>query len=822
MTRIAPRVRRNGPPTSRAFACLPVLALGLIASPPLAAQEARTFTPGDALAVRMISVADATPDLSWIATTVTTAGSRTDTDHFRFGDATYLAPVSGEFQLRDHTGEVRWEPFGPGPVHVLSAEWSPDGAVLAVLRHELEAAAARDPAPLAEQALAPPVRLELIDPVNRSVQRIELQSDHPISAGSPLEWLPDGSRILLGLRTPEWARSARAAFLALTEGPVVVHDSSTDFLEWHAVRNLGGLERMALVGLDGSVRLLTEEGATGNPRVAPDGSHLTYTAMRPLRTAYERGEGTEYTVLRLALDAQGPPAPDTVLAATEDRIQPDFSPDGQWMAWSRGGNVFLRPLDADSARNVTEAWRVVLPQPDSARRSYGLERWSPDSSALLLRAQDGFFLLDANAAWQAEPREPDAADPGAADPDATDPDAPAPDFASPSAPHRIWAFPEDPDEREAMPRLTVVDWTEDGAWLYLSHAARDRWERGLLRFHVEDGRQEPLVSDGDLYRDWRIAEDGSRIVFRRSDGDRPDELWVAGGDFSGARALTALNPQLDSLVLSRSELIRYLDVDGEELHGILHYPAGYEHGTAYPLVAEIYETFFDNGWNYSAQNLAARGWFVLRPSVRLEEGYPGESWMKGVTTAINGLIDQGLVDGDRLGVHGTSYGGYATNLLIAQTDRFAAAINISGKVNAVSFLGDSEKITTRNYTAAEWGQDRIGATLWEQPQKYIAHSAVFAADRIDTPLLLLTGEGDWNVPAANTREMYYALRRLGKEVVWVNYMNAGHGAGRAGSEADFLDHWDRIFSWYETHFDPDRNTATVDANGAAGGSGEGG
>ncbi|HSG50362.1 MAG TPA: prolyl oligopeptidase family serine peptidase, partial [Longimicrobiales bacterium] len=136
------------------------------------------------------------------------------------------------------------------------------------------------------------------------------------------------------------------------------------------------------------------------------------------------------------------------------------------------------------------------------------------------------------------------------------------------------------------------------------------------------------------------------------------------------------------------------------------------------------------------------------------------------------------------------------------TDRFAAAANVSGKVNIISFLGDSEKITTRNYNAAEETQDRIGATLWEQPQKYVEHTAVMFADRIDTPLLLLTGQGDWNVPATNTREMYYALRRLGKEVVWVNYMRAGHGAGRAGLEEDFRDHWDRMIAWYRDHFDP--------------------
>jgi dipeptidyl aminopeptidase/acylaminoacyl peptidase len=136
-------------------------------------------------------------------------------------------------------------------------------------------------------------------------------------------------------------------------------------------------------------------------------------------------------------------------------------------------------------------------------------------------------------------------------------------------------------------------------------------------------------------------------------------------------------------------------------------------------------------------------------------------------------------------VHGTSYGGYATNLLITQTNRFKAAINISGKVDIISFYTDSPRLGVRNITAAERSQDRIGATLWQQPQKYVAHSAVMFADRITTPLMIITGQQDSNVPEINSREMYYALRRLGKEVVWVSYANGGHGGGNA-TAGEFL------------------------------------
>jgi len=290
-------------------------------------------------------------------------------------------------------------------------------------------------------------------------------------------------------------------------------------------------------------------------------------------------------------------------------------------------------------------------------------------------------------------------------------------------------------------------------------------------------------------------------VFERSDGDRPNEVYAAGRDLADAHSLTDLNPQLAGVALAHSELVSYLDVDGKTLHGVLYYPHGYQPGKKYPLVAEIYETFFDNGYNENMNLLAAQGWFVFHPSVDLQIGYPGEAWVKGVTDGINSLEQKGLVDGTKLGVEGQSYGGYATNLLITQTNRFKAAVNISGKVDVISFLGDSPRIGTRNYSAAENGQDRIGQTLWQAPMKYIQHSAIFYADRITTPLLMLSGRDDWNVPDTNEREMYYALRRLGKEAVWVQYAHAGHGAGRAGTPDEFQDHWTRMFDWFRTHFE---------------------
>jgi len=242
--------------------------------------------------------------------------------------------------------------------------------------------------------------------------------------------------------------------------------------------------------------------------------------------------------------------------------------------------------------------------------------------------------------------------------------------------------------------------------------------------------------------------------------------------------------------------VSYLDADGHSKYAVVYYPVGYERGKAYPTVFIVYEDFFDDSFDAVANVLTANGYVVAKPSVDFDIGYPGEAWIKGVTAAANKLIDMGIADSARLGVHGTSYGGYAVNLLVTQTSRFKAAINISGKVDVISFYTDSPRLGVRNVHAAEKSQDRLGATLWQQPQKYVQQSAIMFADRIQTPLMLITGAQDSNVPADNTREMYYALRRLGKEVVWVNYMNGGHGGGNA-TAADVLDMQRRMLAWYD-------------------------
>jgi dipeptidyl aminopeptidase/acylaminoacyl peptidase len=724
-----------------------VVALALIASPAYAQQATATrpFTMDDALNVRYGRIDDVSRDGQWVALTVQVRRDRLGIDNARFGDPTYVAPSPVVFELIDATSG-RTRNLFPGKVQVRSATFSKDGGKLAFFLRQGEGWA-----------------LYVHDVAANRTRQIHMRTGKQIASNSPLVWAPDGRSVLLALRPDGWAAGARQAFLHLSQGEIVVQDAREPFLAWDSVRNLDDQEIPAVVSLsDGAVREILPETPIRDPHFSADGSFLAYSTEVPERTSYDRKSGTAYGVFRLQLTPGS--LPDTLVRPAQHRLTPTWNEAASAFAYADTGNVFVRRVAGDSARNMTQRYRVPVSSSDTTKLAYSVVSWRPDGQALLVSAQDGYHLLEVRNDSMA------------------------------------LVYPMGADTA-TRPRREFEGWSHDGRYLFLSTSARDHWARGIERYDLATRQATELSQDANLYESWHVSDDGARFVFERSDGDRPNEVWTASRDFSDAHALTELNPQLQGVALTHSELVSYLDVDGKKLYGVLYYPYDYQPGKKYPLVAELYETFFDNGFNENMNLLASQGWFVFHPSVDLHIGYPGEAWVKGVTDGINSLEQRGLVDGSKLGVEGTSYGGYATNLLITQTDRFAAAVNISGKVDIISFLGDSPKIGTRNYYAAEHGQDRIGETLWQAPLKYIQHSAVMFADRIHTPLLMLTGKADWNVPYTNEREMYYALRRLGKEAVWVQYEHAGHGAGRNGTVGDFRDHWQRMFDWFRQHFE---------------------
>jgi dipeptidyl aminopeptidase/acylaminoacyl peptidase len=739
-----------------------LLTVALLAHTSTDAQVAR-FTPEDMLKVVTASVQDLTEDGRLVAFTERRTFDNAETDNYRYGDPTYLGPSAVRLVVVDTATGERKLPLGEALSNVRQAAFSRDGKRLAILVA----------APAPSSGATPAISLVIWPTSGGPAAPVAVKSADSIVPTSTLDWTPDGARVVVSMRTSARDRAAGERFAALTRGPIIVHSSKEPFLDWDDINRLNRWRSVVDVDIaTGVVTTRVPERKISNYRIGRDGSSLVLQEDTTEKTDYDTIGGTDN---KLLLWTRGEAEPKTVLSAKDFKgLTPRWSDDLRWMAYAKQGEVFVREIPAGEPRSLTPKPKpkpeekpgtppVLTPdekKETETAESFSVDSFSRDATKVLVTSRKGWYVVN-------------IAD-GA----------------------RRQIFTLDADE-EKNPRIAPLDWAPDGSAIYATMGARDKWDRGVVRIDATTGAVTTLVRDARLYGNLRLSRDGGTFVFSGSDGDRPAELQVADSAWRQVRTLTKLNPWLDGRPLPKSELVKYRDVDGKPLYGVLRYPVNYVAGQKYPTVFEIYETFFENGFNARAAFLTSHGYAVFHPSVNLVVGKPGEAWVKGVTTAANRLIDMGVADPDRLGVHGTSYGGYATVLLLTQTDRFKAAINISGKVDMVSFYTDSPRLGVRNTHAPEKSQDRIGGTLWEYPERYLDHSAVLRADRIKTPLLNITGDQDPNVPSSQSREIYYALRRLGRDVEWVRYVNGAHRPPNSVSEA--IDFENRILAWYDKY-----------------------
>jgi dipeptidyl aminopeptidase/acylaminoacyl peptidase len=748
-------------------------------------QAAPPFTPDDMLNIVTASVQDVSEDGRYVAFTERRTRDNAETDNYRYGDPTYLAPSAVRLVVVETDTGRRMLPLGDRLANVRQAAFSQDGRTLAIL-----VAAGPSSSATATQSMS----LLVWQPgvVGATASPVALKSPHTISASSALDWTPDGAHVIVSLRSAARDREATERFAYLTKGPIIVHSSKDPYLEWDDLNRANRWRTVAEVDVtSGSVAERLAEKKLNSYTVSRDGSFVVYQEDTTEKTDYDTIGGTESKLMVLT---RGEAEPKTIFAAKDFKgLTVRWSDDMRSLAYAKQGEVFVRGTFGGAARSVTPdaappssgpgaVPRVPVLTADEKketepRESFSVTSFSRDASKLLITSRKGWYVVNVADGSRKQILTLDA-------------------------------------NEEKNPRIAAMTWSADSAGIYATWGARDKWERGLVRIDATTGAMTTIVKDGRLYGGLQMSRDGRRFVFSLSDGDRPADLHSADSAFTSIKPLTSLNPWLASRPVPKSELVKYRDTDGKELYGILRYPIGYVAGQKYPTVFEIYETFFDNGFNARAAFLASHGYAVFHPSVNLVVGRPGEAWVKGVTSAANKLIDMGIADPDRLGVHGTSYGGYATVLLLTQTDRFKAAINVSGKVDMVSFYTDSPRLGVRNTHAPEKSQDRIGGTLWEYPERYLEHSAILQADRIKTPLLNITGDQDPNVPASQSREIYYALRRLGRDVEWVRYVNGAHRPPNSVSEA--IDFENRILAWYDKYLKPPVTPSPAPGGGKGG------
>jgi dipeptidyl aminopeptidase/acylaminoacyl peptidase len=302
------------------------------------------------------------------------------------------------------------------------------------------------------------------------------------------------------------------------------------------------------------------------------------------------------------------------------------------------------------------------------------------------------------------------------------------------------------------------------------------------------------------------AKEADTLIYTRESFEEFPDIWMADRRFSSPRKISNVNPQINEFVWGSAELVEWLSLDGIPLQGVLIKPADYEQGKRYPVIVYFYRFFSQRLYEFNQMVVNHRpnfpyytsnGYVIFLPDIRFDVGRPGYSATKCLVPGVQKLVDMGIADLDAIGLHGHSWSGYQTAFVITQTDIFAAAV-----------AGAPVSNMTSAYSGIRWGsglarqfqyeksQSRIGGSLWEYPERYIENSPVFFAGRIQTPLLIQFGDEDGAVPWYQGIELYLALRRLGKDCIFLQYRGEPHHLQKFANKLDYSIKMKQYFDHY--------------------------
>jgi dipeptidyl aminopeptidase/acylaminoacyl peptidase len=304
----------------------------------------------------------------------------------------------------------------------------------------------------------------------------------------------------------------------------------------------------------------------------------------------------------------------------------------------------------------------------------------------------------------------------------------------------------------------------------------------------------------------RQSRDGDLLTTAAATGVRPAEVYAFAADGTGYRQLTDLNgPSLAAFELRAPERLAHTSPEGWEVETWLWLPLSYRAGDP-PLPTVLY--FHGGPHNTVAlgfnelHTLAAAGFAVVGVNFRGSTGFGaafadsilgdwGPRELDDGLTIVDLLIQQGIVDSQRLGAYGGSYGGFMTNLALARTDRFAAGVSAA----TISGL-DSWSYVTDHWESVDWDS---GGPPWEIPAYYRSHSPISYVGSIKAPLLIMHGEEDYRCSVSEADQLFGALRKLKRTVELVRYPGGSHAFSHTGPPSHRLDAMRRPIEWFQRY-----------------------
>jgi dipeptidyl aminopeptidase/acylaminoacyl peptidase len=338
-----------------------------------------------------------------------------------------------------------------------------------------------------------------------------------------------------------------------------------------------------------------------------------------------------------------------------------------------------------------------------------------------------------------------------------------------------------------VPGRPDVDVT--GRWVFFD--AEIGGDRHLFRVPLAGGNVEQLTAGARRLSGFSLSANNARVAYSSTDAARPAEVYTASLDDSCPDRLTRCEKRLSnvngaflvSVRLDSAIRVSFPSKDGTKVEGWLLLPPRAA-SERLPLILAIHggpHGAYGNDFDFELQLFAAKGYAVLYTNPRGSTGY-GESFLwatwgggwgikdyEDVMGGVDYVLAHYPIDPKRLGVTGYSYGGFMTDWIITQTNRFAAAVAGAGISNWVSDYGTADIPRTKEseFFGAPW-QPKGYELLWRQ-------SPIHYAANVTTPTLFVHGEADLRVPIEQGEQMYTALKKRKVPARMVRYPDSYHG-----------------------------------------------
>ncbi len=324
----------------------------------------------------------------------------------------------------------------------------------------------------------------------------------------------------------------------------------------------------------------------------------------------------------------------------------------------------------------------------------------------------------------------------------------------------------------------------------------DDGEQLLAEISLKDGAVTRLIDGANTIFDYDMKD--GRIAAPISRPDLPDEIFLyADGALT---QLSRVNEKaLKGVKFSTPIDVRFKSADGTEIQGFIYPPTnGRKTAPGFLFIHGGPTGQYDHSFDRAAQLFAANGYAVIMPNPRGSTGFGQDfaaalfaDWggvdFGDVMAAVDDAVARGIADEKKLVVGGWSYGGILTDHVITQTNRFKAAMS-----------GASEVIYIGNYGhdiyQLEWELE-LGLP-WENREAWEKLTPFNKVANVKTPTLVIGGAEDWNVPVANSEQLYQALKRLGVPTELIVYPGEDHSIDRPSFVKDRYERW---LDWYRKY-----------------------